>query len=50
MVYLSYIQRYANEILLQAGESKSSIILSLSLIKSINGREIKQNCDGRSGI
>lgn len=49
MSHLSYEQRYTIEVLLQSKTSKSEIALVLSVDKSVIYREIKRNCDKRSG-
>jgi IS30 family transposase len=50
MAHLSYEQRYTIEILLQAGEKKSSIAEKLKVDKSVICREILRNCDGRNWV
>lgn len=49
MSHLSYAQRYTIEVLLIAKKSKSEIAETLSVNKTVIYREIKRNCDGRSG-
>jgi IS30 family transposase len=49
MAHLSYEQRYTIEVLLQSKTSKSEIASILSVDKSVIYREIKRNCDKRSG-
>lgn len=49
MSHLTYEQRYTIEVLLIAGENKSAIAKVLNVDKSVIYREIKRNCDQRSG-
>jgi IS30 family transposase len=49
MSHLSYEQRYTIEVLLKTNKSKAEIASTLSLDKSVIYREIKRNCDKRSG-
>lgn len=49
MSHLSYEQRYSIEVLLKAGISQTEIGKIISVEKSVISREIKRNCDGRSG-
>ena len=50
MSHLSYEQRYTIEVLLSAGKRQNEIAQVLSLNKSVVSREIKRNCDARSGF
>ncbi len=50
MALLSYEQRYTIEVLLQSKTSKTEIASILSVDKSVIYREIKRNCDKRSGM
>ena len=50
MTHLSYEQRYTIEVLLQSKTSKTEIASILSVDKSVIYREIKRNCDKRSGV
>ena len=49
MAHLTYEQRYTIEVLLKTKKSKSEIAKTLSVDKSIIYRELKRNCDRRSG-
>lgn len=48
MSHLSYEQRYAIEVMLSSGSSKTSIAKVLSVDKSVIYREVSRNSDGRS--
>jgi transposase, IS30 family len=50
MSHLSYEQRYTIEVLLCEGKSQIEIAQRLSRSKSVISREIKRNCDQRSGL
>jgi IS30 family transposase len=50
MSHLSYEQRYTIEILLSHGKSQREIAEVISRNKSVISREIRRNCDKRSGL
>ena len=49
MSHLSYEQRYTIEVLLQSNKTKSEIAKVISVDKSVVSRDIKRNCDCKSG-
>lgn len=49
MSHITYEQRYTISVMLQAGHSQTSIARALKRSKSVICREIRRNCDGRSG-
>ena len=50
MAHLSYEQRYTIEVFLNTNKSKIEIAKLLKIDKSVVYRELKRNCDGRSGV
>jgi IS30 family transposase len=50
MAHLSYEQRYTIEVLLNDSKSISEISILLKVDKTVIYRELKRNCDSRSGI